>query len=152
MTEIIIVGWRAGGEDRREAESAPEWQLFQLSEEQRTVAKRMGVPEDDYKKIVYAGKRSQQRLIEKAKVFATFLEGALSRLAPGAYVDKLRLLTLEREYRVDIYIAGKKVLFRVSEDMVEDFMEKGFAEVGQRIEQNLETVLGAQAGHAKHGS
>ena len=146
--EIIIDGSRAGGEERREAANAPEWQLLSLTEGQKAAAKRMGISEDEYKKSVYAAKRSKERLIEKTKPFATFLERSLGRIAPNAHIDKIRLLTTEREYRVDGYVAGKKARFRVSEDMVDDFVERGFANVGESIERNLETAINVQATQA----
>ncbi len=79
------------------------------------------------------------------------LETKLGSIAPGAHIERIRLLTIEHEYRIEIYVEGNKVLFRVAEDMVDDFMEKGFADVGQRIEQNLETVLLTQAAYTRHG-
>ncbi len=150
--EIIIEGWRAGGEERREAASAPAWQLPTLTEEQKAVAKKMGISEEDYQRSAYAGRRNQERLIEKTKRFGAVLEAKLAQLkVPGARVDRIRLLTIEHEYRIEIYVEGKKVLFRVAEDMVDDFIERGFADVGQRIEQNLETVLAVQRAYSKHG-
>src|ERR1700680_3520790 len=149
--EIVIDGWRAGGEERRDAASAPDWQLPTLTEEQKAVAKKMGISEEDYKRSAYAGRLNQERLIEKTKRFAAILEAKLGLKAPGARIDRIRLLTIECEYRIEIYVEGKKVLFRVAEDMVDDFMEKGFADVGQRIVQNLETVLAVQGASSSHG-
>ena len=142
MPEIIVEGWRAGSEERREAATAPVWQLPTLTEEQKAVAKKMGISEEEYQRSAYAGRRNQQRLIEKTKRFAEILETKLGSAAPGAHIERIR---------IEILVEGKKVLFRVAEDMVDDFMEKGFADVGQRIVQNLETVLFTQAGYGKHG-
>ena len=107
--------------------------------------------DEDYARSAYAGRRNQERLIEKTRRFATMLEAKLELKAPGARIDRIRLLVIEHEYRIEIYVEGRKVLFRVAEDMVDDFMEKGFAEVGQKIEQNLETVLAVQVASSKHG-
>ena len=149
--EIVIEGWRAGGEERREAASAPVWQLPALTDEQKSVAKKMGISEEDYQRSAYAGRRNQERLIEKTKRFAAILETRLRSVAPAARIERIRLLTLEHEYRIEIYVEGKQVLFRVAENMVDDFMEKGFADVGEKIAQNLETVLFAQAAYTRHG-
>jgi hypothetical protein len=149
--EIIVEGWRAGGEERREAASAPLWQLPILTEEQKAVARKMGISEVDYARSAYAGRRNQARLIEKSRRFATILEERLRSRAPEARIERIRLLTIEHEYKIEIVIEAKRVLFRVAEDMVDDFMEKGFADVGQKIEQNLETVLAVQAEYGKHG-
>ncbi len=149
--EITIEGWRAGGEERKEAASVPVWQLPPLTDEQKSVAKKMGISEEDYARSAYAGRRNQERLIEKTRRFAAILEAKLGSKVQGARIDRIRLLTIEHEYRIELSVEGKKVLFRVAEDMVDDFMEKGFADVGQRIEQNLETVLAVQATYTKHG-
>ncbi len=132
MSEIVIEGWRAGGEERREAAAVPAWQLPPLTEEQRAVARKMGISEEDYQRSTYAGRRNQQRLIEKAGRFVEILEDKLQSMAPGARIRQIPLLTIEREYRIEIYVEGKKVLFRIAEDMVDDFMERGFADVGQK--------------------
>jgi len=149
--EIIIEGWRAGGEERKEAASVPISQLPPLSDGQKSAAKRMGISEENYARSTYAGRRNQDRLIEKTRRFAQILEARLSANAPGARIERIRLLTLEGEYRIEISVEGKKVLFRVAEDMVNDYMEKGFADVGKRIEENLKTVLFAQAAYTGHG-
>jgi hypothetical protein len=149
--EIIIDGWRAGGEDRKQAQLVPASKLPLLSEAQKEVARKTGISEEDYARSAFAGKLNQDRLLEKTKQFSAILEDRLRSKAPGARIERIRLLTIEHEYRIEIYNEHKIVLFRVAEDMVDDFMEKGFAEVGQRIEQNLETVLAVQAVSSKHG-
>jgi len=149
MPEIVIEGWRAGGEERKEAATVPVWELPPLTDEQKSVAKRMGISEEDYARSTYAGRRNQQRLIEKTGRFGEILEARLRSEAPSAVIRRIRLLTIEHEYRIEIYVEGKPVLFRVAEDMVDDFMEKGFADVGQRIVENLKTVLFTQAGHGQ---
>jgi hypothetical protein len=58
--EIVIDGWRAGGEERREAASAPAWQLPILTEEQKSVARKMGISEEDYQRNAYAGRRKRR--------------------------------------------------------------------------------------------
>jgi len=106
----------------------------------------MGISEEDYARSTYAGRKNQERLFEKTRKFAVILEKKLRSKAQDARIDRIRLLTLQHEYRIEISAGEKKVFFRVAEEMVDDFMERGFADVGQRIEQNLETVLAVQAG------
>ena len=144
--EIVIEGWRAGGEERKEAKSVPASKLPVLTEGQKSVAKRMGISEEDYARSAYAGKRNQDRLVEKTRRFAAILEEKLRSKIEDARISRIRLVTTEHEYRIEISVGGKTVLFRVAEDMVDDFMERGFADVGERIERNLETVLAVQAG------
>jgi hypothetical protein len=142
--EIVIEGWRAGGEERREATSVPVGQLPPLTDEQKSVAKKMGISEEDYARSTYAGRRNQERLIEKTRRFAKILDSKLRAKVEGARIDRVRLVTIEHEYRIELSVGDKKALFRVAEDMVDDFMERGFADVGLLIERNLETALTVQ--------
>jgi hypothetical protein len=143
--EIIIEGWRAGRTERQEAESVPFNQLPTLSDAQKSVAKKMGISEEAYARSAFAGKRNQERLLEKTRRFGEILEGTLRARFEGARIERIRLVTIDHEYRIDLSAGEKKVLFRVTEDMVDDLVEGGAAEVGRLIERNLETVLSGQA-------
>jgi hypothetical protein len=143
--EIIIEGWRAGRAERQEAESVPFSHLPPLSDEQKTVAKKMGISEEAYARSAFAGKRNQERLLEKTRRFGEILERTLHTRFEGARIDRIRLVTIDHEYRIDLSAGDRKVLFRVPENMVDDLVEGGSAEIGRTIERNLETVLSGQA-------
>jgi hypothetical protein len=143
--EIIIEGWRAGGEERKAARSVPATELPSLSDEQKKVAKKMGISEEEYARSAYAGKRNQDRLTEKTRRFAGFLEERLRALSESARIDRVRLVTIEHEYRIEFSVDGRKIFFRLPEEMVDDFVEGGSAEVGRQIMNRLETVLSGRA-------
>jgi hypothetical protein len=143
--EIIIDGWRAGGEERRQAQSVPAGELPPLSEAQKEVAKKMGISQEDYARSAFAGRLNQERLLEKTRRFAENLDNKLRSKVNGARVDRIRLDTLEHEYHIELRANERRTFFRVSEDMVDDFIEGGSADVGRLIERNLETVLAGLA-------
>ena len=143
--EIIIDGWRAGGDERQQARSVPASDLPRLSEAQKQVAKKMGISEEDYARSAYAGRLNQERLLEKTRRFAEILDSKLRSKIEGARIDRIRLVSIEHEYRIEFSVNDKKVLFRVPEEMVDDFIEGGSADMGLLIERNLETVLARQA-------
>jgi hypothetical protein len=143
--EIIIEGWRAGGEDRKEAKSVPANQLPPLNDAQKEVAKKMGISEEDYARSTFAGKRNQERLLEKTRRFSEILDSKLQSKFEGSRIERVRLVTIEHEYRIEISANQRKFIFRVPEEMVDDFVEGGSAEVGRVIERNLETVIAGQA-------
>ena len=143
--EIVIEGWRAGSEERKEAASVPAGQLVPLTDEQKSVAKKMGISEEDYARSAYAGRRNQDRLIDKTRRFAEILEERLQSISEGARIDRIRLVTIEHEYRIEIRLSNRKLFFRVSEEMVDDFIEGGSAEIGRQIMNRLETVVTGRA-------
>jgi hypothetical protein len=142
--EIIIEGWRAGSGERKEAANVPIDQLPPLSEAQKKVAQKLGISEEAYARSAYAGARNQERLLAKTKRFGEILEAMLHSKFAGARVGRIRLVTIDHEYQVELD-AGRQILFRVPEEMVDDFVEGGSAEVGRTIERNLETVLNGRA-------
>jgi len=143
--EIIIDGWRAGGEDRKQALSVPASHLPSLSEAQKEVVRKMGISEEDYARSAFAGRLNQDRLLEKTRRFAEILNGKIRSKIDGGRIDRIRLVVIEHEYRIELSVNEKKALFRVSEEMVDDFIEGGSADIGRLIERNLETVLTGQA-------
>ena len=143
--EIIIEGWRAGGQERKEAATVPANQLPELTVEQKSVAKKLGISEEDYARSAYAGKRNQDRLIEKTRRFAGILEERLRSLSEGARIERVRLVTIEHEYSIELSVNDRRIFFRVPEEMVDDFIEGGSADVGRQIMNRLETVLTGRA-------
>ena len=143
--EIIIDGWRAGGEDRARAQSVPAAELPPLNEAQKDVASKMGIPLEAYARSAYAGRLNQDRLLEKTRRFAEILDRTLRSKIKGARIDRIRLVAIEHQYRIDLLVNEKTIPFRVSEDLVDDFIEGGSADIGRLIERNLETVLAGQA-------
>jgi len=143
--EIIIEGWRAGGQEGREANRLSVSELPALSDEQKKVAKRMGISEEDYARTTVAGKRNQERLFEKTKRFAAILNDKLVSKLEGARIERVWLVTIERENRIEISANGRKLVFRVPEEMVDDFIEGGSADAGRLIERNLEIAIAVQA-------
>jgi len=143
--EIVIEGWRSGSEERKEAASVPAGELIPLTDEQKSVAKKMGISEEDYARSAYAGKRNQDRLINKTRRFAGILEERLREISEGARIDRIRLVTIDHEYRIEITLNGRKLFFRLPEEMVDDFIEGGSAEIGRQIMDRLETVVTGRA-------
>jgi len=105
----------------------------------------MGISEEDYARTTVAGKRNQERLFEKTKRFAAILNDKLVSKLEGARIERVWLVTIERENRIEISANGRKLVFRVPEEMVDDFIEGGSADAGRLIERNLETAIAVQA-------
>ena len=134
--EIVIEGWRAGGEERKEAARVPVNELPPLSDEQKLVAKKMGISGEDYARSAYAGKRNQERLIEKTRRFAELLQSKLQARS-GVELRRIRLDVLNHRYDVVAARGGREVPFRVSEEMIDDLFQSG----SESLERDLNRVL-----------
>ncbi len=142
--EIIVDGWRAGDIERKEAKSVPASQLPPLSEEQKKVARKMGIPEEDYARSAHAGRLNQGRLIEKTKRFARLLQKKLQERG-GVEITEIRLDVLRHRYEVAASAGERPVAFLVSEELIDDLFQTGSESLERDLERVLEYALPAHA-------
>ena len=135
--QIVVDGWRAGISEWREARRVPADKLPQLTAEQKEVARKMGIPEEDYARSVLAGRRTQDQLLEKTRTFAALLERKINMRDPQARVNIVRLNTLEHRFEIEAIVQGRRVFFRVDENLVDDLLSRG----SEGLERNLDRVL-----------
>ena len=134
--EIIIDGWRAGGEERKEAAAVPTGQLPALTDEQKVVARKLGISEDAYARSAYAGQKNQERLVEKSMKFARLLQKKLQ--GRGDFqLGTIRLDVLKHRYEVAGTEDSRQVSFFVSEDLIDELFQSG----SDNAERSLDRVL-----------
>ncbi len=142
--EIVIDGWRAGGEERKEAASVPVGQLPPLSDAQKEVVKKMGISEEDYARSAYAGRLNQERLIEKTKKFAKLLQRKLQERG-DVEITNIKLDVLRHRYEVAASAGERPVSFIVSEELIDDLFQTGSESLERNLERVLEYALPAHA-------
>jgi hypothetical protein len=138
--EIAVDGWRASAADWDAVRNLPAEELPALSKEQREVAGKLGIPEADYARSAFAGKRSQETLLAKTERFARLLAGMLREANIAATVANVTLRTFDEKFDVLLRSGDNAVPLRVAESLVDDLFENGSAEAKQRMTRILETV------------
>jgi len=142
--EIAVDGWRASAADWEAVKSLPSEQLPSLSKEQREVAGKLGIPEADYARSAFAGKRSQETLLAKTERFARLLAGMLRQANIPASIESVTLRTFDEKFDILLKSGRSVVPLRVAESLVDDLFENGSAEAKQRMTRILETVAQQQ--------
>jgi hypothetical protein len=138
--EIAVDGWRASAADWDAVRNLAAEELPALSKEQREVAGKLGIPEADYARSAFAGKRSQETLLAKTERFARLLAGMLREANIAATVANVTLRTFDEKFDVLLRSGDNAVPLRVAESLVDDLFENGSAEAKQRMTRILETV------------
>jgi hypothetical protein len=142
--EIVIEGWRGGSAFAKEARALPSEHLPHLSDAQKATARKMGMREEDYARMAYAGMRSQEQLKEKTERFARNLEREIDQLFPSWGIERIHLVVIEHEYRIDFSGPGGKATLRVPEELVDDYLEGGVAVAWREILDRVKTRLVTQ--------
>lgn len=82
---VFISGTTSSAEDWKKAMSAPESELPELSEQQKEVARKMGIDEKEYARGVLVGKYGEVRERERGEKLGKYIEEILHGLASSYY-------------------------------------------------------------------
>jgi hypothetical protein len=131
--EIAVDGWRSGVADWDAVRNLPAEQLPQLSDEQRAVARKLGISEQDYARSVVAGERSRESLLVKTERLARLLEQRIAALGIGGRVNRVTLRTFEDRFDIEVQVNGRVLPLRIDEAIVDDYFDSGSADAEQRL-------------------
>ncbi len=145
---IGVDGMRTSVSEWSQARAAPIEELPPLSDAQRATAKSLGISEEAYSRMLFAGERTSNQLLAKTEMFARLLAEKLRGLNSKAAVESVILRTLENKFDVVVRLNGTVIPLRVNEDVVEDVVndlfESGSAEGEQRLSRILNATVGAR--------
>lgn len=143
--EISVQGWKASPSEWEAVRRLPKAELPPLTEEQKEVARKLGVSEEDYARSALAGERTQNALLAKTETFARLLEKKLRDLGLNANVENVVLQILDDRFEVLLRMNGKLLPLRIKEEIVDDLLERGSAEAEERLARILNATVGVRA-------
>ena len=100
--EIAVDGTRVSPGDWEAIRKVPPEGLVPLTPPQREVARKLGIPEEDYARSAMAGERGQELLLRKTEILAKLLQRRLAEVLPGATVRRVVLRTLHDRFDMDV--------------------------------------------------
>jgi hypothetical protein len=140
--QVSVQGWKASPSDWEAVRKIPKDQLPPLTEEQKHVAHKLGVSEEDYARSALAGKRTQDTLLAKTEMFARLLEKKVRDLGFNATVESVALSIIDDRFEVLLQVNGSQRLpLRINEELVDDIFESGSAQANERLGRILDATL-----------
>jgi hypothetical protein len=139
--EIAVDGWRAGAAEREVARSLTPEQLPRLTDQQRTVAKKLGIPEDDYARSVVAGERNRDALLVKTERLARLLEQRIQSSGIGVRINRVTLRTVQDRFDVELQINGRALPLRIDEAVVDEYFDNGSNEAEEKLGHIVDRAL-----------
>jgi hypothetical protein len=140
--EIAVDGWRPDATDWDVVRNLPP-EKIPVTEQQREVAKSLGLPEVDYAKGALAGERSQERLLAKTERLAHLLTRMLGGMGSPAGVEKITLRIYAEKFDVLLRLGDHATPVRISESLVDDLFESGSEQAEKRLARILDTAVGS---------
>ncbi len=144
--EIAVQGWRSSPAEWDATRGIPAAELPSLTDEQREVARKLGISEEDYARSVLAGRRTQDVLLQKTQALAAFVENRIAREHPEVRVTRVVLDVVEHRFTVELEFGGKPRILRVDEDIVDDYFDSGSLDAEAKLARIFDrAVLGVTA-------
>jgi len=141
---ISVQGSRTSSADWESVRNLPAEQLPPLSPEQREVARKLGISQDDYARSFLAGERTMEKMVSKTERLARFLAERLRRSAREMEIEAVILNTWDGKFEVSVRAGDRVVPIRIAEEVVDDYFDSGSPEMEQRIERVLSLAIHAQ--------
>jgi hypothetical protein len=139
--EIAVDGWRAGAAERDAVRNLRTEDLPHLTEEQRTVAKKLGISEQDYARSVVAGERNREALLAKTERLARLLDQRIAALGIDGRINRVTLRTIQDRFDVEVQVNGKVLPLRIEETLVDDYFDNGSADSEERLAHILDRAF-----------
>jgi hypothetical protein len=142
--QISVQGWKASAGDWEAVRNIPKDQLPPLTNEQKEVARKLGVSEEDYSRSALAGERTQDALLAKTEMFARLLDRKIHDLGLNAKVENVVLRIIEDRFDVVFDVNGKKLPVRIQESIIDELLEAGSAEADEKLKRILDSTIGVR--------
>jgi hypothetical protein len=139
--QITVEGSRSSSDDWFRAQQLPASELPALSDEQRTVAEKLGISAEAYARSAKAGELSREELLTKTEAFGQLLEKKLRERSASVFIDSIVLLTFEGKFRVTAVAGGKEIRFQIDEELVDDLLQSGDPELEGRLDRVIDLNL-----------
>ncbi len=139
--EAFVRGSRSSAQDWARAQRVPLNEIPPLDEDQKAMAMELNVSEEDYARSAYAGRLSQQKLLQMTLSFGRWLNAKIQERSVGDRVETIELDTWSGKFQAKV-LAGREIIeFGISEDLVERFLTTGSAESERSLLRLLEIFL-----------
>jgi len=138
--DIRVDGSRSDTESWIRARETPAEELPTLSDEEISVAGKLAIPIDEYRRARYAAEIARKHLEDRATRLGLLVQKWLSDHDFSTHVSSVWLKTFAGKYRIDIGGAKPHLLF-FEEDLVDDMLEGGSEEARHRFNRVLSLNL-----------
>ncbi len=140
--DVFVSGYSSSVDEYRQAMTAPRSELPQLTGEQQTVARKMGVSEEDYARGVLAGRLGESRMRRRGEGLGHAVEELLTGLGPDYRLDAVKADMFNERWLIRIVTRDRVFNIPVPRDLADDLLDSGASKEIERLKNCLLVGLG----------
>ena len=123
--EIVITGSSMSLEELQRAKAVPARELPQLTDEQREIARKFNMPEEEWAQALLAARFGENRVRAGATRLARVLEDRLPKQLPDIEMRKLVYEVGLEDHRFLVRFKKKDYVVRIPRTSVDDWLASG---------------------------
>ena len=139
--EIYIPDYSSSVGEWRKAQQAAQSELPELTAEQKDVARKFGITEEEYARNVLAGQYGRQRIRDRAQALGEAVQRVLEGLGRGERVTAVFRDMNRLAWLVRIETRKKDVDVLVSQELADDLFDSGSDENRERLRARVVSSL-----------
>jgi len=138
--DVFVSDYSSSVDEWRRAMAAPSSDLPELTEQQRAVARKMGISEEDYRRGVLAGRLGESRMLGRGQQLGELVESILQGLGPDYRVHAVK--AENGRWLVRIVAPDGVFPVAISRELADDALDSGALEEIERLKNRLLNGLG----------
>ena len=146
--KMVIRGFHSSPEDMKKILERRD-PLKPLSSEEKEVAGKLGISEDDYARSCAAGVIGNMRLLDKGTLLGEHVKSLLSEIGPNCQLEQVEWIPFDEEmegWKLRIQTPGNILNVRVPRDLVDDISDERTVDL---VEELKEAAIAGNSLHLK---
>jgi len=123
--EVFISGGSTSVDDYRRAMTAPKSDLPALTDQQRFVAKKMGLSEEEYRRGVLADRFGDSRMLSRGKKLGDVIQGLLDEMGSEYEVEAIQAEMVKMRWVARLANPDHEVVAEIPRDLADDVLDSG---------------------------
>jgi|SRR5229473_2653696 len=136
--DVAVSGGSTSVEEYRRAMSEPASNLPELTPQQKMVAERLGLPEEEYRRGVLADHFGETRVRHRGRKLGEIIQGVLDGLDGEYRVETVRAEMVNLRWLVRIVSRDREFIVAIPRDLADDILD---SEATKRVEKLKSCLL-----------
>jgi len=139
--EVFVSGVSSSVEEWKRALEAPKSELPELSAQQKEIARKFGVSDEDYGRGVFVGSLGEKRIKSQGEHLGNVAEGILGALGPDYHLQAVIAEMVERRWILRIQTPEVIVPVEVPRELADDLLDSGTVDEVEKLKICLLSAL-----------
>jgi hypothetical protein len=139
--EVFVSGGSTSVNEYRRAMAAPKSDLPELTEQQKFVAKKLGLSQEEYRRGVLADQMGEKRILGRGRKLGEIVQKLLDGFDGGYRVDALKAEMINDRWLIRIASRERDVVASIPRELADDVLDSGASDQVSRLTSYLQNSV-----------